>query len=164
MTTKFPLLLGGIAALTLLAGCGSSTPEQPAADTAAVGTSSTAATQAPAEASAPAEVVTVSVEGMTGSSDKGEKQFNQCRACHSVKEGENRVGPSLHAIIGEKAAEVPNFKFSKAMQESGITWTEDKLYEYLEDPQKMVPGTTMIFPGIKDPQKRADVVAYIKAN
>lgn len=175
MNMKFPLLFGSLSALALLAACGSNTDTSAPADTGAETSAdttteatpdATAATEAaaPAGDAATAGVVTVSVGGLTGSSDKGKKVFNQCGACHSVKAGENRIGPSLHAIVGEKAAIVPNFKFSKAMTDSGITWTEDNLFKYLEDPQKMVPGTIMAFPGIPDAQKRADVVAYLKSN
>lgn len=179
MNMKFPLLFSGLSAMALLAACGSNSGSQPAADTGATsgtetsttteaapeaGAATDAAAPAAADAGAAAQVVTVSVGGLTGSSDAGKKVFNQCGACHSVKAGENRIGPSLHGIVGEKAAIVPNFKFSKAMTDSGITWTEDNLFKYLEDPQKMVPGTIMAFPGIPDAQKRADVVAYLKSN
>lgn len=170
MSLKFPLLFGGLSALALLAGCGSNTDTSAPAGTdatteAAPDTAAATDAAAPAsDAAASGEVVTVSVGGLTGSSDKGKKVFNQCGACHSVKAGENRIGPSLHAIVGEKAAIVPNFKFSKAMTDSGITWSEDELFKYLEDPQKLVPGTIMAFPGIADPQKRADVIAYLQAN
>ena len=118
----------------------------------------------PAAAAAAPAAGAVIVAGFTGDAAAGKKVFNQCGACHTVKEGQNRVGPSLYGIVGEKAGEVPNFKFSKAMLASGITWTEDNLFKYLEKPSAMVPGTTMAFAGIPDGQKRADVVAYIAAD
>lgn len=118
---------------------------------------------APAAAS-PAPAAGVVVAGLTGDAAAGKKAFTQCGACHSVKQGENRVGPALYGIVGEKAAAVPNFKFSKAMTESNIVWTADNLFKYLEKPSAMVPGTTMAFAGIADAQRRVDLVAYIAAN
>jgi cytochrome c len=97
-----------------------------------------------------------------GNAEKGKSVFRQCSVCHSAKKGENRVGPSLAGIIGEKAGEVPGFNFSKAMKESGIVWNDKTLDEYLEHPQKVVKGTRMAFPGLKKAQDRADVIAYLK--
>ena len=66
--------------------------------------------------------------------------------------------------IGKTAGQVPGFKYSDANKNSGIVWTEEKLFEYLKNPRAVIPGTTMAFAGIADPQKRADVIAFIKAN
>lgn len=98
-----------------------------------------------------------------GDAANGEKVFRQCQACHVVKAGVNRVGPSLYGIVGAEAGKVEGFKYSKAMAESGITWTEDKLSDYLENPRGVVKGTRMAFRGLKDEQDRLDVIAYIKA-
>jgi cytochrome c len=92
----------------------------------------------------------------------GQRVFAQCRACHVTDKGVNRVGPSLHGIVGRKAGTVPGFKYSKANASSGVTWTEDKLFEYLENPRKFIPGTTMAFAGIRNPQQRADLIAWLK--
>lgn len=97
-----------------------------------------------------------------GNAEKGKAVFRQCTVCHSAKPGENRVGPSLAGIIGEKAGEVPGFNFSKAMKESGIVWNEKTLDDYLEHPQKTVKGTRMAFPGLKKAEDRANVIAYLK--
>ena len=97
-----------------------------------------------------------------GDAEKGKSVFRQCTVCHSAKPGENRVGPSLAGIIGEKAGEVPGFNFSKAMKESGIVWNEKTLNDYLEHPQKTVKGTRMAFPGLKKAEDRANVIAYLK--
>lgn len=182
MTGKLTPVLGSMAALMLLASCGSQSSKEPAADTTgpdvtvSSGAEEVPAAEAPAapaeEAVMPAssdeapaaEAAKVMVAGFTGDPVAGKKAFAQCAACHSVKEGENRVGPSLYGIIGEKAAEVPNFKFSKAMIASNIVWTPEKLFEYLHKPNAMIPGTTMAFAGIPNDQKRADIVAYVVAN
>jgi cytochrome c len=85
-----------------------------------------------------------------------------CRACHQVgPTAKNAVGPVLNGVIGRKAGTYPGFKYSEANRDSGIVWSADELDKYLTDPQKVVPKTLMIFPGLKDQQKRADVIAYL---
>ena len=76
----------------------------------------------------------------------------------------NKIGPSLHGVVGRAAGSIAGFTYSSANKTSGITWSEAKLFQYLENPQRVVPGTKMSFPGWSDPQKRADVIAYLKAN
>jgi cytochrome c len=100
----------------------------------------------------------------TGDAASGEATFAQCKSCHAIEAGVNRTGPSLHAVVGRKAAHIDGFNYSSAMRASGIVWSEPKLFEYLESPRRVVPGTTMSYFGITDPQKRADVIAYLKAN
>jgi len=99
-----------------------------------------------------------------GDPEAGEKVFNKCKACHSLEEGKNKVGPSLHGVIGREAASVDGFKYSKAMQESGLTWDEETLEKYLEKPRDVVPGTRMAFAGLKKEDDIENVIAYIKAN
>ena len=74
----------------------------------------------------------------------------------------NRVGPSLAGIVGRPAGTVAGFKYTQANAESGITWTEAKLNQFLEKPHRVIPKTKMIFAGIPDAQKRADMIAYLK--
>ena len=97
-----------------------------------------------------------------GDPAKGEKVFAQCKACHVAEAGKNRVGPSLWAVIGRTAGSIAGFNYSKANKESGVTWSEDVLFTYLEAPAKFMPGTRMAFGGLKNPQDRADVIAYLK--
>lgn len=93
----------------------------------------------------------------------GEKAFKKyCAACHTVEEGKNRVGPSLHGVVGRTAGSVAGFAYSAANKGSGITWTEEKLEPYLTNPQAVVPGTKMTFAGIKDAGERSAVIAYLK--
>jgi cytochrome c len=129
----------------------------------APGTTATEAAPAAAAGAAPVAMA-VSYSSLTGDATKGEKVFAQCRACHVVEEGKNRVGPSLYGVVGRTAGTVAGFIYSKANKESGVTWTEDVLYTYLEAPQKFMPGTRMAFGGLKVPQDRADVIAYLKTN
>jgi cytochrome c len=97
-----------------------------------------------------------------GNAANGAKVFAQCKACHVTDKGVNRVGPSLHGIVGRKAGTVAGFNYSTANKNSGVTWDEKTLFVYLENPRKFMPGTKMAFAGLKQPQQRADVIAYLK--
>ena len=88
--------------------------------------------------------------------------FAQCRTCHQVELGKHGVGPSLAKIYGTKAGEIPGYTFSTAMKASNLTWDDATLDKFLEAPMKTIPGTKMVFPGLKDPAKRAEVIAYLK--
>ncbi len=94
----------------------------------------------------------------------GEKVFKKkCAACHAVGPGaKTKVGPELNGIVGRKAGSVEGFKYSKGMTDSGITWDDATLHEWVTNPKKMVPGTKMILPGgVKDELDRDDLVAYL---
>ena len=108
-----------------------------------------------------AEVI-AEYEALTGDPRQGERVFVACRTCHVVVEGRNQVGPSLYGIIGREAGTVERFRYSPANQNSGITWTEPVMYAYLENPRAFIPGTIMAYAGMRSPQDRADVIAYIK--
>lgn len=96
-----------------------------------------------------------------GDAAAGEKAFAPCKACHNFEK--NGVGPQLKGIVGEKAGKGRDgYNFSAALKNSGITWDEANLKEWLRDPKAKVPGTKMVFPGIKDDKKLADVIAYLK--
>lgn len=99
-----------------------------------------------------------------GDAAAGEKVFNKCKACHTLEAGKNKVGPSLHGLIGRAAGSVDGFKYSKAMQESGLTWNEENLEKFLTKPKDLVPGTRMAFAGLKKEDDIENVIAYIKAN
>ncbi|MFO1081441.1 MAG: cytochrome c family protein [Reyranellaceae bacterium] len=95
---------------------------------------------------------------------RGQRVFNQqCRACHTVNAGgASPVGPNLHGLIGRKAGTVDGFAYSDAMKASGLTWDEATLADYLRDPKAKVPGTKMVFAGLKQAPQIADLVAYLK--
>ncbi len=93
----------------------------------------------------------------------GEKAFVVCRACHQIGPGaKDAVGPVLNGVVGRKAGTYPGFDYSAANKNSGLTWDEPTLEKYLASPQTVVPGTKMIFVGIKNPQTVKDVIAYLK--
>ena len=99
-----------------------------------------------------------------GDAERGAKLFAQCMACHSTSPGEHLTGPSLAHVYGRKAASAEGFRrYSEALQKSRVVWNEATLDKWLADPEALVPGTTMTFPGIKDPGRRADLVSYLRA-
>ena len=93
----------------------------------------------------------------------GEKVFVVCKACHQIGENaKNAVGPVLNGIVGRKAGGVAGYSYSDANKNSGITWDEATFREYIKDPKAKVPGTKMIYAGLKDEQKSNDLVAFLK--
>ncbi|UZE52064.1 cytochrome c family protein [Rhodopseudomonas sp. P2A-2r] len=93
----------------------------------------------------------------------GEKVFGTCKLCHQIGENaKNGVGPNLNGVIGRKSGSVPGYSYSVANKESGITWDEATFREYIKDPKAKVPGTKMIYAGLKDEQKTNDLVAFLK--
>ncbi len=97
-----------------------------------------------------------------GDVDAGKKVFAKCGICHSTVQGENKIGPSLYGVVGRPAHSVPDYSYSDAMMHHDVTWTADELNAYLVDPRKSVPGTKMIFPGLKDETQRRDLIAYLE--
>ena len=91
----------------------------------------------------------------------GKVQFNKCAACHSIKPGENKIGPSMHGIVGRPSHSIEGFNYSEAMKAYNVTWTEAELNTYLENPRGVVAGTKMIFVGIKKEDERANLIAYL---
>jgi cytochrome c len=94
--------------------------------------------------------------------EAGKTAFKKCALCHTTETGKNKIGPSLFGIVGRKSATVENFNYSEAMKKFDHTWDEGTLDEYLADPRGTVPGTKMIFPGIKEKTERDDVIAYLE--
>jgi cytochrome c len=93
----------------------------------------------------------------------GEKVFAVCKACHQIGENaKNGVGPVLNGIIDRKAGSVAGYSYSQANKNSGITWDDATFREYIKDPKAKVPGTKMIYAGLKDEQKTNDLVAFLK--
>ena len=96
--------------------------------------------------------------------DDGQVAYNNaCRTCHSFKEGDNRLGPTLHGIVGRKAGSVEGFQFTSAMKSSGITWDEANLDKFIANPEAVVNGNGMKpFGGVADAGERKKIVDYLK--
>ena len=92
----------------------------------------------------------------------GQAEFNKCKICHTLESGgRNTVGPNLHGVFGRKAGTGDNFSYSEAMKNSGIVWDDQTLAKYLRSPREVVPGGKMAFPGIKDDEQIANLLAYL---
>ena len=93
---------------------------------------------------------------------RGEKVFEECRACHAVDGSTNAVGPSLRGVVGRKSGTLDDFRYSPAMKRANITWTRQTLDAFIADPQKIVPANRMPYSGIADAKNRADVIEYLQ--
>jgi cytochrome c len=88
--------------------------------------------------------------------------FAVCGVCHKVADGEkSTIGPNLWGVSGRKAGTLAGFNYSPAMKSSNITWNRDKLLNFVQAPQKMIPGTKMVYAGQKDPKQAAAIVDYV---
>jgi cytochrome c len=97
----------------------------------------------------------------------GPETFNSnCRTCHSTKEGDNRLGPSLNKIIGRKAGTAPDYpNYSQSLKSSGITWDEATLDKFITNPDAVVPNNNMKpFNGVRDPTVRAKIIGFLKSD
>ena len=104
-----------------------------------------------------------SMEDMMASADiaKGKKVFGKCKACHKVEDGANSTGPHLYGVVGRAVEGVGDFGYSGALSGTSETWTEEALFGFLAAPKKYAPGTSMAFSGLKKPQDRVNVIAYL---
>ncbi len=99
----------------------------------------------------------------TANPDLGEKIFMQCKACHVTQKGANHtVGPNLWGVVDRPVGAMSDFAYSSSLNEVGGDWSYEQLNRYLYDPKDLAPGTRMIFPGLKDTQERANVIAYLR--
>jgi cytochrome c len=92
----------------------------------------------------------------------GKTVFNKCMACHAIGEGaQNKVGPELNGLDGRKSGTVPDYSYSNANRDSGITWNEAQFKEYIKEPKAKIPGTKMSFAGIKNEKDVNDLWAFV---
>jgi len=108
------------------------------------------------------QLMTATAARADGDPTHGKQIFNKCMVCHSIQTGVNKIGPSLHGVVGRKAGTISDYSYTDAMKSSGLTWDEATLNKYLTNPRKLVPGTRMIFVGVPKEPDRLDVIAYLK--
>jgi cytochrome c len=123
---------------------------------------------APAAEAKPEEIPPVAPLLAKADVAAGKTIFKQCQTCHTdEKGGPNRIGPNLWGVVGRKKASEPGFSYSEAMKKFAAdskspVWTFEEINDFIVHPQKTVPGTKMTFVGLKKPQDRADVIAYLR--
>jgi cytochrome c len=104
--------------------------------------------------------------GNSSVADDGELAFNNaCRTCHTLREGDNRLGPNLHKVVGRKAGSVPGYGYSSAMTDAGMVWDKGTLDRFIANPDEVIPGHNMKpYGGIASAEERAKIVAYLEAS
>jgi len=154
-------LLAGVS----LAGCGGGKPE-PGGEPAAVAADQAAPKPAGGAAKDPAPLPAAEqapAGGGTPDLKRGKTLFLQCRACHSLEEGgAHKVGPNLHGVFGRAAGQAEGFAYSDVLKDSGVVWTDDTMDQWIERPADFLPGNRMVFIGIRKPEDRASLIAYMK--
>ena len=97
-----------------------------------------------------------------GNAEEGAEVFKKCRACHDVgPDAKNKVGPLLNGLEGRKSGTIEGYSYSEANKNSGITWSKETFLDYIKDPRAKIPGTKMIFPGIKNETEATNLWAYL---
>ena len=150
--------LAALAAVVLISACGES--GGPPAEQASVPPAGDAPAPAP-ESSGPG----YDIDALVASADvkRGQTLFLQCRACHSLGEGEaHKVGPNLYGMFGRKAGLAPGFAYSEAVSGADIEWSAAALDQWLARPSDFLPGNRMVFIGVKESQDRANLIAYLQ--
>jgi cytochrome c len=99
--------------------------------------------------------------GAARAADGADVFNNNCAVCHSTDPGTNKLGPSLAGIVGRKSGSLDDYSYSPAMAKLGVTWDKATLDKYISDPQGMVSGTKMIYPGVKDADDRKALIDYL---
>lgn len=111
----------------------------------------------------PEEVEPIAPLLASASAEEGSRVARKCQACHTLdKGGANKVGPNLWNMVMADKASDPDFSYSSSLQEAGGKWTYEDLNEFLHDPRESIPGTRMVFAGLKDREDRAAIIAYLR--
>lgn len=160
-----------LSASVLLAACGGGDPaptkntpdNQTVADTSSETATPTANPSAVEDASSDA-FAALPEPYQSADYNRGRRTFKLCQSCHTLNEGgQNLVGPNLYGVFGREIGGVEGFTYSKAVQDSDIIWTPEILAEWLESPRNFLPGNKMSFAGVRKPEDRTAVIAYIMA-
>ena len=107
---------------------------------------------------------TTASSALAQNADAGKTSFNKCLACHSIGEGaKNKVGPELNGLDGRHSGAAPDYNYSDANKNSGITWNKEQFLEYIKDPKGKIPGTKMAFAGIKNENEANNLWAYVSS-
>ncbi len=163
--------MAALGASLFLTACGGGTPEPAENTTNNQSSSETSSENAtPVAAPAPAEEATSDAFAalpepyQSADYNRGRRTFKLCQSCHTLNEGgQNLVGPNLYGVFGREIGGVEGFTYSKAVEESDIVWTPEILAEWLESPRNFLPGNKMSFAGVRKPEDRTAVIAYIMA-
>jgi cytochrome c len=113
-----------------------------------------------------ADVLGQETTGRSDGSDDGQVVFNNaCRTCHTLRDGDNRLGPNLHKIIGRKAGSLPNYSYSSAMKDADVVWDRATLDRFIANPDQVVSGNKMKpYGGLASAEERAKIIAFLEAN
>jgi cytochrome c len=104
----------------------------------------------------------IASEALAQDAAAGKTSFNKCLACHAIGEGaKNKVGPELNGIDGRKSGTAEGYAYSDANKNSGITWNKEQFLEYIKEPKAKIPGTKMVFAGIKNEKEANDLWAFL---
>lgn len=118
-------------------------------------------TEAPAQE--PQEELTFEDRLAAADATAGERVFKECRACHRIEEGAHAVGPSLYNVVGRAVATAEGYTYSGALDVAAEFWTPAEIDAFIAEPRAYAPGTAMTYNGLKDPQDRANVIAYLQS-
>jgi cytochrome c len=105
----------------------------------------------------------MTIQANAGIAADGQQAFNNsCRTCHTIKQGDNRLGPSLFGVVGPKAGTLSGYRFSPSMRQSGVTWDQTSLDRFIADPEALINGNAMKpYGGISDAAQRKAIVDYL---
>jgi cytochrome c len=94
----------------------------------------------------------------------GEALFRNCQSCHSLEAGKNMTGPSLHGVVGRAVDTAQDYAYSGALEKVVDVWTPEHIYHFIENPRGYAPGTKMTYAGMRKPEDRANLIAYLATN